>query len=239
MSRVRRAGKIAAELLLRPLGVRMVAADWGPRGYVQCFRRMRMRGVIPATIIDVGASDGRWTGECRSVFPDAGYALFDPLPENRAALERLADDVPSISVWNGALGAQCGRLRLHAHGDQSSYFGSDDFSGEPIDVEMRTLDSFLEPMAFKGPMLIKADVQGYELEVLRGAARCLEMTEVLLLELSFRQTYRDSPLAHDVIAEVARAGFRIYDICSYAQYSGSELDQADVVFARANSALFS
>lgn len=43
---------------------------------------------------------------------------------------------------------------------------------------------------------------------------------MLLVETSFRKIYESSSLAHDVIAELAKLDYRIYDICSYAQRSG-------------------
>lgn len=225
--------------LLRGVGARMVNAEWGPKGFAACFERARAVGFEPRTIVDAGASDGRWTLECAEVFPQARYALFDPLPENVAAIAHLTDGPLDIVSWQGALGAEPGALALNAHGHQSSFYNSAEFPGEPLKVAVRTLDSFIEPMGFTSPMLIKADVQGYELNVLRGGAKCLEMTEMILLEVSFRQVYSDSPLAHEVIAALAAKGYRIYDICSYAQRaSDRELAQADIAFVRAGSKIF-
>ena len=60
---------------------------------------------------------------------------------------------------------------------------------------------------------------------------------MLLSEVSFRQIYEGSPLAHEVIGEIGARGYRIYDICSYAQRaSDKELAQADIVFVRSESA---
>jgi hypothetical protein len=104
---------------------------------------------------------------------------------------------------------------------------------------VRCLDALLETDLLEPPELIKADVQGFELEVLRGAKRCLESTQLLLLEVSYRRIYRDLPLAHEVIAFAGDAGFRIYDICTYAgRPSDGELTQSDILFARESSPLF-
>jgi hypothetical protein len=107
------------------------------------------------------------------------------------------------------------------------------------EVELRTLDELVGTENVPSPALIKADVQGYELEVLRGAPNILKTVEFVLLEVSYRQTYVSCPLAHDVITALATFGFRIYDLCTYSQRPhDGELFQSDILFARANSRVF-
>ena len=49
--------------LLRVLGLRIVNAQWGPRGPFSSLRRARELGVSVRQVVDVGASDGGWTRE--------------------------------------------------------------------------------------------------------------------------------------------------------------------------------
>lgn len=232
--------KAAVNALAGLFGARVVGAQWGPRGFSASLQRARSKGFSPATVIDVGAASGQWTRECRKVFPTARYLLVDPLEENRSALDELAQSDPQVAAWHGALGAEPGHLELWAHGDQSSFLRSSDFPGKPRQVEVRTLDSLIETFQLPSPVLFKADVQGYEIEVLKGAARCLQMCEMLLLEVSFQRLYTDSPLAHEVISFVGARGFRVYDICSFVQRpADNELAQCDLLFARDDSPLFS
>lgn len=230
----------SANALLRPFGLRLVSAGWGPRGPMDSLRRVRAQGLVPRQIVDVGASDGSWTRECLEVFPESRYLLVDPLAANAPALEELRRRHANVRVWQGALGRAPGTLELLVHGDQSSFLPSDSFSAsEARRVEVRPLDSFLGTESLEPPDLIKADVQGFELEVLAGATRCLESAELLLLEVSYRRIYRNLPLAHEVIAFASGAGFRIYDICTYSgRPSDGELTQSDVLFAREGSPLF-
>jgi FkbM family methyltransferase len=221
--------------------LRLVNAKWGPIGFAETFRKIRKAGVVPAQIVDVGASRGVWTLECMSVFPEASYFLVDPLEQNWPFLESLTRSRDSIKAWKGALGTNEGYLPMHIHGDQSSFLESE-YSAiqEPcrIEVEIRPLDSFLGSM-LKPPDLIKLDVQGFELEVLRGAERCMSNSEVILSEVSFYETYKGCPLAHEVISFLGERGFRIFDICAYVQrpYDGA-LFQSDIVFAKHDSVLF-
>jgi hypothetical protein len=146
-----------------------------------------------------------------------------------------------VRFWQGGLGSRPAALELLVHGDQSSFLASDSFPTSTAQrVEVRTLDSFLGGELREPPDLIKADVQGYELEVLRGAEACLDRAQLLLLEVSYRRMYRDLPLAHDVITHVGSRGFRICDICTYAaRPSDGELMQSDILFAAEGSPVFS
>jgi FkbM family methyltransferase len=221
-------------------GVRVVSSTWGPRGVPEVLLRAQKRGFSPQLIFDIGASNGQWTRDCRRYFADARYVLADPLESNRAALEQLARDEAGIHIWPGVAGAEVGRIELFHHGDQSSVLASQDFPGVRRTVDVTTVDHLFEAQACPAPVLLKADVQGYELEVLKGASRCLESTEMLILELSFRQIYADSPFADEIIAYVGARGFRIYEICSYLQRpTDRDLVQSDFVFVHETSALFS
>lgn len=219
-------------------GARVVSADWGPRGVGEVLERIKTRGFAPALVFDIGAANGQWTRDCRRIFDEARYVLVDPLESNRAALLELARD-PRIQVFCGVAGPGAGVMQLYDHGDQSSILSSVDFPGELRTVPATTVDALFEAAQAPAPVLLKADVQGYELEVLRGAERCLAASEVLILEVSFRRIYKDSALAHEVIGYLGDRGFRIYEICSYLQRpTDRDLVQSDIVFVRESSALF-
>jgi FkbM family methyltransferase len=192
-------------------------------------------------ILDVGAASGEWTRECIQIFPDARYLLIDPIEQNSVSFMALQAQYPNVKFWRGAVGSHPGVLPLHIHGDQSSFFKSTEWygTGGTQNVEIRTLDSFLETDEIQPPEIIKADVQGFEIEVLRGGVNCLKSAQLLLLELSFRHLYENAPLAHEVITFCGNIGFRIYDICSYVQRPrDGELAQSDFLFAKENSPLF-
>lgn len=232
-------GRTAIDAVASLFGVRIVNASWGPRGVFKALSRAKTGGLEPALVLDVGASNGQWTRACRDIFPQARYLLVDPLEANRAALAAMAQSDAHISAWCGAVGAAPGHLEIFEHGDQSSLLKSAEFPGTARSVEVRTVDDLFEWVGSPDRVLLKADVQGYELEVLRGAERCLQSAEALILEVSYRRLYQGSALAHEIIAHVGARGFRIYDVCSYLQRPGDrELVQSDIIFVHQSSMLF-
>jgi len=106
-------------------------------------------------------------------------------------------------------------------------------------LPMRTLDSVVQDAARgASSILLKLDVQGYELEVLRGATATLEASTVLVLELSLLPYNRGAPLMPEVIAYLDQRGFTPYDLAgTVRRYEDAALFQMDMVFVRKQHAL--
>ncbi len=62
----------------------------------------------------------------------------------------------------------------------------------------KTVDTLLKENNFPYPQFLKVDVQCHELEVLKGAEKTLEHTEICLLEVSLMDKGYNSPLLLDV-----------------------------------------
>jgi FkbM family methyltransferase len=77
-----------------------------------------------------------------------------------------------------------------------------------VEVPLEALDSVLP--AFVAPsarLFVKADVQGYEKEVLLGAKQILAQTIALQLEVSFVPLYDGQPLFQEIFDFVGHHGF--------------------------------
>lgn len=233
--------KAALNAMLAPMHLRIVNRDWGPRGFQTAFELARRSGISPDLVLDIGAAEGTWTRDVMTIFPAARYLLIDPLPENSAALEEAANKASNIQYVNAAIGAKSESLDLYMHGDQSSFLRSEDFSGRAIRVGVRTCDDVLADVSnlpLHPSILMKIDVQGYEVQVLKGAQKTLASCEIVLVEVSTQRVYENSPLAHEVVSYLGERGFCIFDVASYVQRPlDRKLCQMDLVFVHTNSAL--
>jgi len=181
----------------------------------------------------VGAAVGSWTSHVIEIFPESKYLMVDPLKENEQALKAVVQQHANVQYWLGAVGSQAGELTFHVYGDQSSMFDSDwGRKGTLRRVPIRTLDSVANDMNCHDVEGLKLDVQGAELEVLKGAAETLRRCQVVQVEVSFRKVYENAPLAHDIIVFFAHQGFRIFDIAAVYKRKDRALLQADLFFAR-------
>jgi len=193
-------------------------------------------GFYPVTVIDVGAAFGGWSRLCYQIFPKAEYILSEPLKEYQKVLKKYTDSHKNIKYFQSAVGSKNGYVYINVHKDLvgSSILKETDspFSdGQSRKVPLITLDKAVK--GFKGPYLIKIDVQGAELEVLLGAKEILELTEYIILEVSLFESMKGSPQLFDVVNFMKERGFVVYDIVS-ALYRPLDkaLSQVDMVFVK-------
>jgi FkbM family methyltransferase len=128
------------------------------------------------TVIDVGANLGaytvlfaRWAG------PRGRVIAFEPAPDSRAGLERqlsLNDPPAEVIVRPEALTTSSGMRSFHADGMQGDNRLLPDAGPGGIQVSTTSLDEFCARQGIE-PDLIKIDVEGAELDVLRGARRTI------------------------------------------------------------------
>ena len=192
----------------------------------------------PRTIVDVGAAFGGWSRLCYRFFPDAQYFLFEPLREFAGVLKKYSDEFENVTYFKSAAGSQKGNMVINVHEDLvgSSLLEEADGSfsdGQPREISVITLDEALSGSS--GPYLVKVDVQGAELEVLRGAEKILKDTEYIILEVSLFQSIINAPLLFDVISFMKGKGFVAYDIISFLYRPLDQaLSQVDMAFVKEN-----
>lgn len=197
------------------------------------WKSLKANGFSPRVLLDVGAAVGGWTSQMTEIFPESKYLMVDPLKENELALKAVVQRHANVQYWLGAVGSRTGELAFHVHGDQSSMYDSGwGHEGTLRRVPMRTLDSLVADMNCHDADGLKLDVQGAELEVLKGAAETLRRCRVVQVEVSFRKIYENAPLAHDIIAFFADQGFRIFDISTLYKRKDRALLQADLFFVK-------
>jgi FkbM family methyltransferase len=72
---------------------------------------------------------------------------------------------------------------------------------EKITVTVKRLETIISEQKLPVPELLKMDVQGAELNVLRGAGALLNQVQVIQAEVWFRRAYGpQTPLLHEALA---------------------------------------
>jgi FkbM family methyltransferase len=197
------------------------------------FRVLRACAFRPALVIDAGAYVGDWTRAAQPYFPEARFVMIEAQPDKAERLRPLCNE--RVVLHSCLLGdAEKDAVRFHLAETGSSVYAevtSFKANGE-ITLPMRTLDGIVgnEP----GPIFLKLDVQGAELDVLRGAMGTLDRVEAILLEASIREYNLGAPRIAEVIAFLAQRGFSVFDIVDHRRV-GAVLAQVDLIFVRDHS----
>lgn len=166
------------------------------------------------TVIDVGVLKG--TPELYKAYPKARLVLVEALRMYEATCRRIMEGREG-AIHMCAVGSSDGSARIRhyptipARSSLLMTHASNDLEVEEIDVPLRRLDTLLSPPDLAGRVLLKIDVEGMELEVLRGATGILDRIEFIIAETSVRKRHRDSYRFADLVAFLAGHGFHLYD----------------------------
>lgn len=129
---------------------------------------------------DVGANIGFFSLiAARRVGAEGHVYAFEPVPRNVVAIRRSAqlNDLAMIRVFSEAVGAKTGRAELllahHIGGAALASVGAPPDMRGRMQVDVVTLDDAVTRRGLRPPSLVKIDVEGAEIDVLRG------MTEIM------------------------------------------------------------
>jgi FkbM family methyltransferase len=215
------------------------AADARPVGDRMLFLEdLKARGFNPSRIVDVGAHSAEWSLMARSRWPDAWFTLIEPQAEMKPNLDDFCRHPRARWIQAGA-GREVGTSVLAIDPDPtSSTFAYTEEEAEQAGLRERravplvTLDSVWAESGEPTPELVKLDVEGLELDVLRGAETFLGSTELFLVEVSFFRWSSNWPSIVDVVDFMAEWGYVPYDLCWFLRRPlDGALALADVAFA--------
>lgn len=171
---------------------------------------------IPSPLLfDVGANVGQTIGDFLYAFRAPRIWAFEPSPASFTALSGAYQSRPGVVLERLAMGAQEGVLPFHITADDST---NDSLlspqwnaGGTVIDVPVTTVDVYCASHAIDRIDLLKIDAQGFDLEVLRGAARMLAAHKIraIVVEVMCSPMYMGQPSLTDLISFAEAGGYRV------------------------------
>jgi FkbM family methyltransferase len=203
--------------------------------------RLNEIGFIPNQIFDVGAYQGDFANLCLNIWSETKVACFEALEPKVEQLNLLASREKSITVFPTLLGAKSqNNVPLNLAETASSVLNEQVEQSFSVQIcQMRTIDEVVaEDFYGVAPDFLKIDVQGYELEVLKGAEKTLPQIQVILAEINFLDIHQNVPLLADIVTWLNERNWVAYDICALTRRPlDKALWQADFIFVPENSPL--
>jgi|GEM_PF-856084 len=183
---------------------------------------LRSRNLPNLLILDIGAAAGETCILFAKAFPTATIHGFEPIAETFRRLELNVAPFGNIRVHRTALGSVRSRAKINVlnrvtsssilEADPNSAFNGEDFfeARRTEEIQIDQLDNFVRPG--DSIALVKMDVQGFELEVLKGATASLGQTHFVLLEMQNHNIYKGAPQYYELDEFLRNAGFELFEI---------------------------
>lgn len=209
----------------------------------ECLTSLEKRGFKPYRIIDGGANVGDFAKCAISIFPSTNIHLIEPQPACHDSLMQLARNCRfhvhpvALSVEDTSIdfAIDPAGITTGAHVSPNTPTAEEETC---VRVRAQRLDVLLRDELIKEDRcLLKLDLQGWELEALKGAEGILDRIEVILTEVSFfAQAYE--PSIETLVRFLDEHGFALYDIAAIAaRRRDNRAHQGDFVFVRRDSPL--
>lgn len=205
-------------------------------------------GTSPGVVLDVGANRGGFASEILVRAPLMQVHCFEP---NQEICERLAEKSSKWGTFRGkprcivnrqGVGSVTERKDLIVTGlhAASSFLAvteatrsgwpTSDFDEVRRDtVEIVRIDDYLNQRKISSVHLLKLDVQGFELEALKGCGDRIKDIRYIVSEVQFQALYDGAPLWHELVAYTSKHGFQPFVMDGFCFGPDDEPLQADIL----------
>lgn len=182
--------------------------DLLPKSHADYLKNMSIK---PKTIYDIGACVLHWTNKAKEVWPDAHYYLVDATDAVEPYLQQSGHQY-TIETLSDFDGKSVAFYENSEHPGGNSYYkettGFYSESDKVIKVTT-TLDTLVQKYGWELPDLIKLDVQGCELDILKGASKCLQHCHDIIVECQHANYNEGAPKINDVKRFLEDIGFKL------------------------------
>lgn len=194
-------------------------------------------------LVDVGANVGQFSLIVSELKTGCQIVAFEPLAEAASIYRKVFQGDDLVTLHQTAIGPdrQDSEMHVSKRADSSSLLPISDAQVELFPgteearretVKVAPLTDFLNEEHFKKTTLMKIDVQGFELDVLRSAAPILHHINWIYVESSFLPLYSGQALVHDVLKFLLDNDFRMKGIYNPAYDNNELIAQADFLFEK-------
>ena len=195
----------------------------------------------PKHLIDVGANKGQFALAAYRSVDGITIDCFEPLSGPAERLEKWAKRTSSnIRLHRVALSdrSSLSEFMVTSREDSSSLFRPTEDAKELSDVQLvsqiqvqcERLDSIITVDDVEMSTMLKIDVQGNELNVLKGATAIIRYIKYIYIEVSFMELYENQPLFGDIDNFLREFGFSLRGVGNC--YTDAEFGptQADILY---------
>jgi FkbM family methyltransferase len=193
------------------------------------------------TVVDIGANKGQFS-LAASEYTDAKIYAFEPLPDPARTFRKVFHDRKNVRLFEYAISDKSGTTEMHISGKEDSSsllkigeLQSEHFPGTQevgtVQIESAPLINFIASDDLTETSLLKLDVQGFELQALKGCQPLLSQFSYIYCECSYIALYEGQALVTEVITFLENSGFQLSGVYNtQVDHLGNHI-QADFMFS--------
>jgi FkbM family methyltransferase len=191
-------------------------------------------------IIDGGANVGEMTALFLNQYHSPVIHAFEPIPDLIAQLRTRFANRNNVTIHGAAVGAEAKTISfnvLNYMGSSSPFIPTSinkGYHGEKMDIHqvVEVQQVRLEDVmgANREVDLLKLDIQGYELEALKGCGKLLERIKIITTEIEFVPLYEGQPLFGDIDVFLRAHGFKLLNLYELYTHPDGQLTAGDAVY---------
>jgi len=198
-------------------------------------------------ILDIGGGIGASVKLFTDNFPDKKIIVFEPVEESFNAIKKRFPDNYNIELVKAAAGNEntekeiniAARITssslLPLEADPKSDVYNEEYLGQKRVEKIRIvrLDDFLADNHDEFGIM-KIDVQGFEMEVLKGAGKTLKRTDIIVLEVNNHFGYKGSAKYYEIDKYLRENNFSLYNIFP-SVIDGGRLKEWDMIYMNSSA----
>lgn len=198
-------------------------------------------------VFDVGANIGQFAKQTRKTHPNSQIHSFEPIPEAYQKLSEWATSQNDMVIANNfGLSSECQEMSMYKHDShlpsssvlKNTKIGEKIYpqtkSTQIIEAKFITLDSYAAEnnLLSKADCLLKIDVQGFELQVLKGAEETLNNCKIIIVEYMIESLYENQASFMSICEFLISRGFVYKGNLDQSYNENGEVVFVDLLFAK-------
>lgn len=226
--------RVLLNKLLSPFKLKVVRKDKNKWAHLS-----EIENYAHHTVLDIGAANG--TPKLYDAFKNNKFIIVEPQEEYRDQLESWNSKLDAVIIHKALSGTnESKEMHINSINNELSSFQNRHQSSrfnqlsEVRFVDCITLDHLTDKYGNSNDRyVLKIDVEGYELEVLRSGVSTLIRTDLIIIEMTFANLFDENYNYLAIMNFLQDSGFQFFDILDTAYGVESKgLVCADFIYIR-------
>lgn len=193
-------------------------------------KQLKQKGFIPDTILDIGAWNGFWTKNVKPIWPNAKYTCIEAGHKHAERLGQITSDY-HIAV----LGDSNREVKMHlreidkGHKKKVTYTKGSSIFSVFKNYEIRQMQTLYDVVGVDAQYdLIKQDVQGAEIMIMKGAPEIFKRAKYIIQEVNLVKddNFPDMPWEQSMDDYMSSLGFHNSAVID----KHIDIDQVDKIY---------